>query len=178
MKKWLLMICFMLIIPGVASAHAELEDSQPKEGETVKNAIDTLTLQFGEEVEQFASFAVTNENGEKIPIEAPSISGKSVMVLTKEPLPNGNYTAKWEVVAADGHKSPGQLTFKVEKVEEEKPAQTEKAAPAKENNQPQKQADEKQTDKKQTHSVYISVIIILIVILVIGVSVLFRRRGK
>lgn len=169
MKRLFPIILFLvMLIPNLASAHAELVNSQPQQGETVKQSIDTLNLQFGEDVEKFINFTITNEKGESIPMDAPDISGKSVLVLTKKPLPNGSYTAKWELVAADGHKNGGELSFKVGQVDAKK-SQTE--PPAKSEPVNQKTSPDHQT-------FYISFIVILILIIAIGLFTMFRKRGK
>jgi len=173
MKKWLFLICFIILLPNVASAHAELESSQPQEGETVKQNIDTLTLQFGEEVEKFISFTLTNDKGESIPIGKPAISGKTVLVMTDDPLPNGSYTAKWELVAADGHQNPGQLSFKVGQEAEKKQAASNPPADT-------KNADQHDSNPSTSGhgTLYMGIIIVLVVIVCIAAAALFRKKGK
>jgi copper resistance protein C len=168
-----MMIFFLMAIPNLVSAHAELTGSQPQEGETVKQSIDTLTLQFGEDVEKFISLTITNENGDSIPVDSPSISGKTILVMTKKPLPDGDYTVKWELVSADGHNSTGQLTFSVQQGNKNKAKSDQ---PTKTNMSQAAQNTQKAVADHST--LYIGIIAVLIVILVIGLLTAFRKKQK
>ena len=160
---------FLLLLPQWALAHAELVSSNPQEGETINQSIDTLTLQFGEEVEKFISFTINNKKGETFPVDSTNISGKTVMVLTKSPLPSGDYTAKWTLIAADGHENSGQLTFKVGQIGE-KQAQSDT---------PSQTSSKKAAEKAADHTtLYINSIAVLAAIVLIGAFVVLRKKDK
>ncbi|WP_027724208.1 copper resistance CopC family protein [Tuberibacillus calidus] len=163
MKKFVAILCLFLLIPNMASAHAELVDSQPKQGETVKQAVDALTLDFSEEVKAFKNFSLTDENGKAVPAVTPSVSGKKVTVNLQKPLADGNYIAKWEIVAADGHQSKGQLTFTVGEEKQQTPS-------------PKKTPIEKPIEKTDHTTLYTGAAILLGIIIIVAFLALLKKK--
>lgn len=97
-----------------ASAHSELERSDPPNGGTVEVNRSTFTLWFTEDVNIEAStFALQTEDGTAEGIEVASADGGYIQ-LKSGPLPQAVYELDWAVLSGeDGHPSQGTVLFGV-----------------------------------------------------------------
>lgn len=124
-------VLLMLMVPVIASAHAELVSSNPKPGSTVKGPISTVKITFGEGVNHFDSMTIKDEKGTGYKVKNYDINGEKVTIHLSKPLSNGHYTFVWKVLSADGHVAPGDLQFSVgdqTQNQSQTPAQTTKHA--------------------------------------------------
>jgi copper resistance protein C len=96
-----------------AVAHAELIDSDPKDGATVQTLPDQVVLEFSEEVGSPAFVDVTAADGTKVTAGDPQVLGAKVEAPLAADGPAGTYTIAYRVVSADGHPISGELTFDV-----------------------------------------------------------------
>jgi copper resistance protein C len=96
-----------------ATAHAELIDSDPKDGATVETLPDQVVLEFSEEVASPAFVEVTAADGTEVTAGDPQVLGATIETPLAANGPAGTYTIAYRVVSADGHPISGELTFDV-----------------------------------------------------------------
>ncbi len=97
-----------------ASAHANLERSDPPNGGMIAAGRTTMTLWYGEPVTSAgSSFSLQRTDGAAppVPTTATLDEGGTVVHLTLPALENGTYTLTWAVTAADGHPTRGTVLF-------------------------------------------------------------------
>lgn len=112
-----------LSVPGV-SAHAQLDDSNPKPNEILKESPKQIVLTFTQSVNSTDnSIQLFDDAGKKISLNSKiiALSNSQIQAYISE-LDTGTYVVNWNVVSADSHKISGTFTFSVslegEKVQE------------------------------------------------------------
>ena len=123
----------MLFSPGIsASAHAELESSNPAEGSIVEIMPTQITLTFGEKLltlgeENVNTLNLSNNSGVEVKLSPVTINGE-VLSATVDSTSNaftpGKYQISYRVVSTDGHPIKGEISFEFAP-QELVPAQTE-----------------------------------------------------
>lgn len=102
---------------GPASAHAELDSSDPAAASTVPAAPATVTLRFTEGVEiGLGGVKVLDPQGKRVDTGDPEhgIGGPSTVRVKLAPgLSPGTYTVAWRVVSEDSHPIAGAFTFNI-----------------------------------------------------------------
>lgn len=106
-----------LLCAGQASAHAELDHSDPPADALLPASPPQITLYFTEEIEpSFSRVTLDDQTGRPIagvtgnPGPAPTI----MLVTIPRRLPNGTYSVVWHTVARDdGHASDGYFAFTI-----------------------------------------------------------------
>ncbi len=101
---------------GPASAHADLERSNPASGATLATAPRAITLTFTEGVEVRESGVRVLDAGEdEIPVgEAVHPRGDRLVVEVSLPrLPDGLYVVVWRATSEDAHPIRGAFTFSI-----------------------------------------------------------------
>jgi methionine-rich copper-binding protein CopC len=106
----------LLLVPGVALAHAVLEGAVPPVGGTVAAAPGELHLHFSEGVEPgFTKVTVATAAGAAVRVGElhvdPADNTQLLVPLPK--LGAGTYTVTWQAVAVDTHRSRGSYRFTV-----------------------------------------------------------------
>jgi methionine-rich copper-binding protein CopC len=100
---------------ATASAHTEVTSTSPASGATAKTTIARVTVTFTGKVRS-GTLRVTGPGGK---VASASSGGPDprnpsrLLVGLKRSLKPGSYTARWTVVALDGHKQKGAFTFKL-----------------------------------------------------------------
>jgi len=95
-----------------ASAHAQLLESDPPDGEQLDEAPASVELTFNEHIEQIGSqVVITDADGNEVQDGDPLIEGPALTQDLLEERPAGEYTVQWRVVSADGHPVSGEFTF-------------------------------------------------------------------
>lgn len=113
---WIMVVFMVLcLMPSTVMAHTGLDKSTPKNGDIIKEDLKKITMIFESKVEKLSSFKVYDENNQTVDISPPSFDGKTMEGLLKEPLPNGSFTVKWNIMGTDGHPIKGEFSFKVDK---------------------------------------------------------------
>ena len=100
--------------PLPASAHSELERSDPPDGGMVAEGRTSITLWFAQPVTAESTFELRTQEGTPIPVTAAPASADApgFVQLETEPLVRGTYVLDWAVVSADdGHPSTGSVLF-------------------------------------------------------------------
>ncbi len=110
----LLLIAILIGSAAAASAHNNLERSDPPNGGLAAVGRTELTLWFGEPVdERTSSFTVRRTDPSPTAVQttvALEENGFAVR-LTTPPLQRGTYSIEWAVVGDDGHPTSGTVAF-------------------------------------------------------------------
>lgn len=97
----------------IVSAHANLVESTPGQGEQVAEPPDELTLRYTEGVQQ-ADISVVAADDDRVDENVRIDSDDpSVVPVPLEDVENGTYIVKWEVLSVDGHTTSGSFFFTV-----------------------------------------------------------------
>ncbi|MEV6871806.1 copper resistance CopC family protein [Amycolatopsis sp. NPDC051128] len=111
---------------GPASAHTELQSSDPAEGATLAAAPTSVKLTFGEAVTMAKDpIQVTGPGGAKWTIGTVSLAGPVVSAPVQATGPAGAYTISYHVISDDGDAVTGAVHFTLSAA----PASTSGAAP-------------------------------------------------
>ncbi len=122
-----LLATLMLALP--ASAHAELESSDPADGATLAEPPTAVSFTFGEDLLDQGNAVVVTEvaTGARLATPAVQVDGDTVSVGWPQDSPAGEYQAAFRVVSADGHPIEGSISFTVQ---ESSSAPSESGSPA------------------------------------------------
>lgn len=107
------LLALIVVFPVVG--HAELEESDPTDGETITTPY-TLSVTFSEEIGTDRSqIVVSNSAGEEVASGGISADDATVMTVELPLLEPGEYTAAWTAVTPDDNGvERGTFTFTVE----------------------------------------------------------------
>ena len=102
---------------AIASAHTEVKATSPAGGASARTTLSRVTVTFTGALAS-GKLRVTGPGG-----KVASLSGggrdprnpSRLLVGLKGSLKPGSYTARWSVVAADGHKQKGSFRFRLKK---------------------------------------------------------------
>jgi methionine-rich copper-binding protein CopC len=110
----LLVLVVALLTARPASAHPTLIQTQPLAGYAVVQSPAEIVLVFDERVKP-TSKGITLEGQARGEMDTgpPQLSADAttVTVRMQRPLPDGQYTVRWEVVGEDGHTAFGAFGF-------------------------------------------------------------------
>ena len=184
-KAGMLFVLLFLLVTGQAEAHTVLKESTPAEGQTMDESIQELTLIFSTKVEQVRSLTVSKASEETIEVKDIRIEEDLVKVTFTEPLPNESYTAKWEIIGADGHPMTGSMSFAIEAPESQQPIE-EQSVPEEDTTTEQAEMDRdesldnEKTDSEQTENgtpvVYIVLGVVVLVLIISFWWILKRKK--
>jgi copper transport protein len=98
----------------IVSAHANLVEATPDNGDQVTDPPEEVTLQFSEGA-QLARVTVTNEAGERVDRDTVYVDDEdpTIVHVPLEAVSNGTYTVNWQVLSVDGHTTRGSFFFVV-----------------------------------------------------------------
>ncbi|MBB6450792.1 hypothetical protein HNR44_002782 [Geomicrobium halophilum] len=100
---------------SLASAHSYVEESDPEDGSTSEEAIDTITLSFDAGIESATTATVIDEEGNEVELADETIEeGQEYIATLNEPLTSGDYTVEWQALGDDGHTTEGEVAFSVD----------------------------------------------------------------
>ena len=105
-----------LFAAGPAFAHAHLKCANPADRAIVSTSPMALTLDFTEGLNlAFSGVNLQDASGSQVqPGKAQLSNGdKTLTVPLQSALRPGDYTVKWHVLSADGHKTDGSYSFTV-----------------------------------------------------------------
>ena len=111
-------LLFVLALPAVATAHANLARSDPADGAQLETAPEALSLTFTETPDpELSTIQLYDATGSAIRLGS-STSGpetpKTLVASIPDPLGDGTYTVAWRVVSEeDGHATAGAFAFGV-----------------------------------------------------------------
>jgi len=102
---------------GSASAHAQLESTQPDASSVLIESPSQVVLHFGEPVEiDFGSLRVIGPDGARVDMGGthhPAGDSHAVAIALPPRLPEGTYVVAWRVISADSHPVHGAFVFSV-----------------------------------------------------------------
>jgi copper resistance protein C len=96
-----------------ASAHAQLESTNPGPGATLKDLPQEVVLSFSEDVRTPAFVKVTNPGGVDVAKGDVRIVDNEVTQTTGAAAGSGKYTVSYRITSADGHPVSGSVNFTV-----------------------------------------------------------------
>jgi copper transport protein len=107
----------LLMSGSPASAHAELESSDPVSGDVLAVAPSQVTLTFGEQIE-FAANAIQVFDDHLRPVKTGPVAdvdgqGNRIRVALPAGLARGTYTVSWDVSSEDTHPVSGSFRFSI-----------------------------------------------------------------
>ncbi len=94
-----------------ANAHASLADSNPKNGASLEQMPETLSVTLNEPVAEPAYLVVTDSTGKTVAGDGVSVDDKTVTTQVDRAVPAGDYTLAYRVVSVDGHAVTGKIDF-------------------------------------------------------------------
>ncbi|HZG70656.1 MAG TPA: copper resistance CopC family protein [Chondromyces sp.] len=187
MKKVLyVLFLFLFAFSTSVSAHTGLEKSSPSNGQTITEDIQEITLEFDTTIEKGSSFTLLSEGEKEIPVQDIQINGATLTGRTNEPLGDGNYTVKWNIIGEDGHLINEEYVFTVAKGNNNEPAKE-----PEEENTPSPSVDEQTEEQeqpsstennmeaeKQSNASFMPVLIGLLLLVGIIMAIWLMRKGK
>lgn len=107
------MASLLVLWSNGCSAHAFLDNAEPRVGSTVATTPREVTLSFTQRLEPaFSTVQVTNAAGERVDDGMPRV-GANIMRVNLKTLPPGTYRVQWHVLSVDAHVTEGSFTFRV-----------------------------------------------------------------
>jgi len=109
-------ICFALLLPASAWAHAFLDHADPKVGSVIASSPDEIKIWFTQEIEpDFSSIEVRDSRGNEVDKQDThkDSSDKKLLIVSVPKLADGPYTVTWKVVSTDTHHTHGDFSFTV-----------------------------------------------------------------
>ena len=110
----------LLLLPQLASAHAEPVSSTPEAGATIDAAPTNISVVFGQKLgSDGSSLTVTDASGNRVDtgsttLDANDTRRRTLLVSLKAGLGAGTYTVAWKTLSADdGETAEGRFTFTV-----------------------------------------------------------------
>lgn len=132
-RVWKAVLVIALLVAGTAtvSAHAYVERSDPREGETLQDPLREIRVWFTEALEPAMSrLTLLGPDGLPVAGAQPVALGSSALGLAVPDLPGGRYTVQWKVLSKDGHVTEGTISFQVKGTAAPQPAPAPAPAPA------------------------------------------------
>jgi methionine-rich copper-binding protein CopC len=120
MKKLIIVLIFLMLLPTTVFAHSGLESSTPKDKENITNPLKEIVLTFNTNLEQLSTFTILDKQSQQVNVDTMAVEGKTIKGTFNTPLPNGDYTVNWKIVGEDGHAIEQSFTFTVKIIEEVK----------------------------------------------------------
>jgi methionine-rich copper-binding protein CopC len=101
--------------PSPSQAHAFPSGAEPAVGSTVSSPPSKVVIHFDNPIEAlFTKLDVFDGRGNNEAAGAPVVEADHLALdVALKPIGPGEYTVKWSVVAADGHRTEGSFTFTV-----------------------------------------------------------------
>ena len=115
---------FIVASIAAALAHAKMDASIPKDGETVAAGLSEIQLQFSKPLRLTLIRVRRVEDRQQIPMssELPKSFVDSAKVAI-DALQSGSYEVFWTAVATDGHVMKGSFKFSVKQSPDAQPGQ-------------------------------------------------------
>ncbi|MGD6817812.1 copper resistance CopC family protein [Metabacillus sp. 84] len=155
MKKLMMLLVFALVAFNQTSAlaHSKLIQSNPEQGATVAEKLETVSLTFNTSIEQSSTFKVLKDGKTEVAVENIQLEGDTLTGTLPEDMENGSYTVSWDIIGADGHVIKDSFEFSLNAPVEEKPAEEEteesEETPAEES-QPAEETEEAPAEETQS----------------------------
>ena len=110
----LLVLATIIVSPRSALAHAVLLSSTPQKNASVSGPDITINLKYNSRVDGARStLSLLKPDGTIEKIGTPQQPAPDVLSATSHGLTKGAYVLRWQVFAADGHITRGEVPFQV-----------------------------------------------------------------
>jgi len=97
-----------------ARAHAIVLSATPSPQQVVKGPDIDVKLRFNSRIDAKRSrLRLVAPNGEQLPLAISDTSSPDSLLSQAKGLKGGAYTLRWQVLAADGHITQGEVSFRV-----------------------------------------------------------------
>jgi copper resistance protein C len=103
----------VVVTAPVATAHAELESTTPKQGSTVQRPPQQVTLTFSEPIRTPAFVEVTGPDGTDVTTGDVGVRDEVLTQRLGDAAGGGAYSLSYRVTSADGHPISGTVRFRV-----------------------------------------------------------------
>ena len=115
-RGWkMLVFAALLLMPGAARVHIELDDASPAPGEVVSALPAQLRLLFSARIEgRYTSVTLTAPDGRPVSlgdVVFTSGSDREITVRLPSLMQPGTYVVRWRTAGADGHVLEGSYSF-------------------------------------------------------------------
>lgn len=147
MKKTLILLSALLVLPMTAHAHSVLESSTPAEGSVVAEPIEQVVLDFSAGIEQGSAMTMKME-GTAVDFSEVAVMEDQLVGTPAQELEDGSYVVEYDVLSEDGHPIQGSLAFELQAGEQEA-AQEEQAEEAAQEEQAEEATDEQEAEEAE-----------------------------
>ena len=97
-----------------ASAHTDLESSDPADGAMLQTVPEQVTLTFGEDLlTEGDRLVAKDDTGVQVNLGPSQVNGPRLRATWPETSDAGRYTVSYRAVAADGHPLEGRIQFTI-----------------------------------------------------------------
>ncbi|GGP14171.1 copper resistance CopC family protein [Oceanobacillus neutriphilus] len=165
-----------------AFAHTHLDTSDPEDGSTVTEALDSITLNFETVIEESAVLELQKEDGTEITLDNITVNDDELSADVTEPLENGAYTLSWDIIGVDGHPMEDSLSFDVdiEETVSEETTEGQKDEDAAEDqadeNEAASESDVQDTSEDSNSNTLLITILLVAIIAVVAIVLLKRKK--
>ncbi|MEH7249535.1 copper resistance CopC family protein [Neobacillus niacini] len=181
-KLFFLIICTLVMIPTIATAHTQLTSSNPASGQVVTEELSEIVLTFAGKIESLSTM-ILKKDGQEKPLNF-DLQEKQMNGTISAPLENGSYIIEWSIAGEDGHLITGEIPFTVQmKQNEEQEQKTEETEPittdkekSKAENKIKNDNTNVQNNTQSPNSIKTIISVVIVLILGIGLFLLFRRK--
>lgn len=107
-----LVATFLLFAP-TTYAHTYLDSTNPTDGATVTEELQTIDLNYSGKIEEGSIFKVIASDGSEMAMDSITLNDGVLTGTLASPLPNDTYTVEWDSISQDGHPLSGSFSFTV-----------------------------------------------------------------
>ena len=107
------LVATLLLFAPETFAHTYLDSTNPPDGATITEEIQTIELNYSGKIEEGSIFKVLASNGSEMAMESITLNDGRLTGTFGSPLPNDTYTVKWDSISEDGHPLSGSFSFTV-----------------------------------------------------------------
>lgn len=175
-----LVATFLVVVPD-SYAHTYLDSTNPTDGATITQDLQTITLTYSGQIEEGSTFSVRTSHGSEIPLDSISLHNGVLSGTFASPLPNDTYKVEWNSISQDGHPLSGTFSFTVNMPTA---TETEEGVISGANTDQQIESDvasivdtvQTETDSEGGSSFWILVIILTIIVVALGAFSAYSYR--
>ena len=107
-------LALVLLLAATVAAHAQLVETTPADGGTVRGTPDEIAAVFDEPLEPESTLSLRDPQGQRLTVGRVDPDDPKRLVMDDVPeLAVGTYEMRWTAATADGHVERGTWTFTV-----------------------------------------------------------------
>ncbi|RWB76739.1 MAG: copper resistance protein CopC [Mesorhizobium sp.] len=106
------MLMALLVLPGLAFAHAALLSTDPADGAVLAQSPTQFSLTFSEPVSSLV-LTLVRPDGTQFALTSFRLDGQTLAIDNPETLKSGTHVLSWRVVSEDGHPVGGSVLFSI-----------------------------------------------------------------